>query len=107
MPADSTQFGRALGHKRCVAVHMSAADGMGLGSCVRPLGHTGSVSTGAPATVPGPPTHADGKQISQQEISRSSLKAVGNFADHLQCNAVHGLVDPKLQVLFCQLPRKS
>ena len=34
-------------------------------------------------------------------------KAVGNFADHLKCNAVHGLVDPKLQGQFCQMAKKE
>ena len=34
-------------------------------------------------------------------------KRVGNFADHLQCNTVYGLVDPKTHGLICPLPKKS
>ena len=28
-------------------------------------------------------------------------KTVGKFADHLNCSALHGLVDPELQDQFC------
>ena len=33
-------------------------------------------------------------------------KHAGNFADHLQCNAVYGLGDPKTHGLICQLNQK-
>ena len=45
------EFGGDLGRKM---VRVSTADGTGLGACVRPLGHTGSASIGAPRNRPWP-----------------------------------------------------
>ena len=48
-----------------------------------------------------------GEYFAAGNFAEVTEKSVGNFADHLQCNTVYGLVDPKMHGLICPLPKKS
>ena len=48
---------------------------------------------------------SSGDYFAAGNFAEVTEKRVGNFADHLQCNTVYGLVDPKTHDLVCPLPK--